>query len=232
MADQFNDAKDLMPYKAEPGMEEKATQILEDTIAEVGKEAREKGGYFQVLSEKQKATVKTLVVSNFDYYHNISGVNHYDFSEAMAENYLIKTRVFPRIMELAGYQSHEEAGDIKFGKETEMACLSVNGSYVMTGPGTIGSSSMTYTRLPLREGDTKAADVRYSHGVRLTYVPEKGDRFNAITPGDPLNTSNLIEVYARNPGHSGETVDAVAHTVTRSYTHIDSKTLDGFKQRK
>lgn len=228
-------AKDLVPFVGEPGLEDKAQKILEDTISEVGREAREKGGYYAVLTESQKSVVRMLVESNFNFYNERFKVDLYEFTEAMSENYLVKTRVFAPIVELAGFESHEEVGDVSFTKSTEMACLSVNGSYVMAGAGTVGSvegGSITYTRLPLREGDTKAVNVHYDKGVRLTYVPERGDRFHAITPGAPLHTSALTEVYARNPDtSSGDTVDAVARTVTQSYTHIDRRTMSGFTPR-
>jgi len=228
--DAFNENKDIVPIVVEPGMQEKAEKVLNDTMAQVSEEARANGGFYNLLDDDQRDVVDGLVDQNHPYYLRKFGVDISDFREAMSQNYLIKTRVFAPVVEIAGYTKFEDGEEPT--DKTEFACLTKNASYAMTGEGAYDGSggSLIYTRLPLREGDPKATNISNTDGVTFQGIPHVGERLFVWRPGGHLNTSALTQVFARNT-HSGETIDAVAHTMHETYSGIDSKTLTGFKKR-
>lgn len=226
--DAFEGKGEIVPIMVEPGLQEKAEKVLHDTMQKVTEEARANGGFYKTLSESQREVVDDLVEQNHPYYFKHHGVDIGVFREAMSENYLVKTRVFAPVVEIAGYTKFDgEASD-----KTEFACLTRNASYAMTGEGCYNGEggSLIYTRLPLREGDPKATNVTDTSGVTFQNMPAVGERLFVWRPNGHLNTSSLTDVYARNT-HSGETIDAVAHTIHETYTGIDHKTLTGFKKK-
>lgn len=223
----FEGNAEIAPIIVEPSLQEKAEKVLHDVMQKVAEEARANGGFYQLLNDDQRVVVDDLIRQNHPYYQAKFGVNIGAFREAMSENFLVKTRVFAPVVEIAGYTKFdgEEASD-----KTEFACLTKNASYAMTGEGCFGDGgSLIYTRLPLREGDPKATNVNDVAGATFRALPAKGERLYIRRSSGHLNTSSLMEVFARNK-HSGETIDAVAHTIHETYNGIDSKTLTGFKK--
>jgi len=228
--DSFNGKGEIVPFIVEPGMQEKAEKILHDTMQKVADEARENGGFYQLLNEDQREVVDDLVEQNHPHYYRNFGVDFGTFREAMSENFLVKARVFAPVVEIAGYTKLENEQDAS--EKTEFACLTRNASYAMTGEGVYdgGGGSLIYTRLPLREGDPKATNIDYPKGATFQSIPAVGERLYVWLPNTHLNTSKLTEVYIRN-SHSGKTIDAVAHTMHETYSGVDSKTLTGFKRK-
>lgn len=224
------DDKGISPFQSSAKEKPAYEEILEEVLAQLAKEAQARGSFAALLTEEQRAIVGNLTDVNFEAHSDQFDGSKSAFFEAMAKNYLAKTRAFTPLIIAAGYELHVPVLD-EFDRDRlnkcDMAALTLNGSYLLTGVGALdsaGGASLIYKRIPLRSGE-RVSDISQDGGAFLLSTPKIGSRQLVETKEGNLRTSPLTHIFARESMQGAQTVEAVSETINASFHTINRETL-------